>query len=490
MADQWSYRLRGKQFGPVSFQRLKELVELGVVEPGSDVREEGMSEWIPAAEVGGLMSSQSSVVVPDNWPNVAHKERQGNDNQAAAVKGNKRLYLSIGIGLFLLLIGTGIVVTLTWNRGGTDAKKIPKHEPDLTALQGKWKVTRFEVDGVVPTRNGIGSLMLFENNGIWVQENAKAQKEKMFSYAISSPPAIKVWEGEIKMEGRYEIDKELLTIEVGPTSARQTKPGKPKAFRDSKLRWVLEKVRDSQDGQEKVVVAEKKIADYPPLKNTIVGRWQAQDGKGETCAVEFTAFGNVIAVKPDHGTGKYLVHDDGTLDMEFTRSGQVETVKSHAKASKDELVIVDKENRQRENMIVMPATYRRVEVFSASAKPTNVRELILGRWKRNTDKLGYVVSYDFQKGGTLHRMISGGTGFPDVFGEPYEWGWKDDLYKAKGLLVSPGDEKVLVMFPKADRRNFTQATATVKGTELFLKSYPSGGIDDFGPLGKFERVKD
>lgn len=54
MADQWFYRLRAKQYGPVSFERLKELCEHGVIEPETDVRKGSIAEWISAEAIPEL----------------------------------------------------------------------------------------------------------------------------------------------------------------------------------------------------------------------------------------------------------------------------------------------------------------------------------------------------------------------------------------------------------------------------------------------------
>lgn len=64
MADQWFYRMRGKQYGPIPFKRLKELCGLGIVEPDTEVREESMRDWlsadhVPELEMGNVAGSKN-----------------------------------------------------------------------------------------------------------------------------------------------------------------------------------------------------------------------------------------------------------------------------------------------------------------------------------------------------------------------------------------------------------------------------------------------
>ena len=57
MADQWYYGRDGQHAGPVTSQKLKELVDNGDLQPSDLVWKEGLSEWIPAKKVKGLFSN-------------------------------------------------------------------------------------------------------------------------------------------------------------------------------------------------------------------------------------------------------------------------------------------------------------------------------------------------------------------------------------------------------------------------------------------------
>ena len=56
MADQWYYGRDGQHAGPVTSQKLKELVDNGDLQPSDLIWKEGLSEWITAKKVkGGLL---------------------------------------------------------------------------------------------------------------------------------------------------------------------------------------------------------------------------------------------------------------------------------------------------------------------------------------------------------------------------------------------------------------------------------------------------
>ena len=54
MADQWFYRMFGQDFGPVSFDELKSLAELGSISADDEVRDAGSSDWVTAGSIGEL----------------------------------------------------------------------------------------------------------------------------------------------------------------------------------------------------------------------------------------------------------------------------------------------------------------------------------------------------------------------------------------------------------------------------------------------------
>jgi hypothetical protein len=60
MADQWYYRMFGQDFGPVSFEELKQLAELGSISSDDEVRQSSAAAWSAAGSVTALGLSTSS----------------------------------------------------------------------------------------------------------------------------------------------------------------------------------------------------------------------------------------------------------------------------------------------------------------------------------------------------------------------------------------------------------------------------------------------
>ena len=54
MAAEWFYRMFGEEFGPVPFEKLKELTELGTISAADEIRETSASSWVTAGEVQSL----------------------------------------------------------------------------------------------------------------------------------------------------------------------------------------------------------------------------------------------------------------------------------------------------------------------------------------------------------------------------------------------------------------------------------------------------
>jgi BON domain-containing protein len=54
MAGQWFYRMFGEEFGPVPFETLKELTELGTISATDEIREASAVSWVKANEVKAL----------------------------------------------------------------------------------------------------------------------------------------------------------------------------------------------------------------------------------------------------------------------------------------------------------------------------------------------------------------------------------------------------------------------------------------------------
>ena len=64
MADQWFYRMFGQDFGPVAFDELKSLAELGSIAADDEVRDASSADWVIAGSIGelGLSSGGSATL--------------------------------------------------------------------------------------------------------------------------------------------------------------------------------------------------------------------------------------------------------------------------------------------------------------------------------------------------------------------------------------------------------------------------------------------
>jgi antitoxin component YwqK of YwqJK toxin-antitoxin module len=68
MANEWYYVKNGQRCGPVSGQQLKELAAKGGIGPDDLVWKEGMSQWLPASKVKGLLPNSSAVTSKPTSP--------------------------------------------------------------------------------------------------------------------------------------------------------------------------------------------------------------------------------------------------------------------------------------------------------------------------------------------------------------------------------------------------------------------------------------
>lgn len=60
MSDQWLYRIRGQQFGPVSLELVRTLVASGAIAPDDEVRDTARSNWILACAATELRVSTNA----------------------------------------------------------------------------------------------------------------------------------------------------------------------------------------------------------------------------------------------------------------------------------------------------------------------------------------------------------------------------------------------------------------------------------------------
>lgn len=60
MATEWFYTTNKQQMGPVSWNELRELAEVGILKPHDMVWSEGMDEWVKAINQGGLFADEDA----------------------------------------------------------------------------------------------------------------------------------------------------------------------------------------------------------------------------------------------------------------------------------------------------------------------------------------------------------------------------------------------------------------------------------------------
>lgn len=82
MADQWYYRMFGQDFGPVTFDELKQLAELGSIASDDEVRRSSESNWVTAGSVADLGLASAALLSSPN--RVAVTEAPAQNTPAGA----------------------------------------------------------------------------------------------------------------------------------------------------------------------------------------------------------------------------------------------------------------------------------------------------------------------------------------------------------------------------------------------------------------------
>jgi GYF domain 2 len=157
MSMEWYYTTNKQQMGPVSWDELRELAEVGILKPHDMVWSEGMDEWVKAINQSGLFAdgdeagvtasptgkkkssySESKPPPGRRTRKIDDDEEDEEDEKEAKRKTRKReeerakmgigfrVFLGIGAVVGLLLLGTcvcGGLAYLTW--GGRDGPNNP-----------------------------------------------------------------------------------------------------------------------------------------------------------------------------------------------------------------------------------------------------------------------------------------------------------------------------------------------------------------------------
>ena len=154
MSAEWFYTTNKQQMGPVTWDELRDLAEVGILKPHDMIWSEGMDEWVKAIQQSGLFADADAEVsasatgkkrssYADPKPPPGRRRRKiddedEEDEKEAKRKARKReedrakmgigfrVLLGIGAVVGLLLLGTcvcGGIALLTW--GGKDGPNNP-----------------------------------------------------------------------------------------------------------------------------------------------------------------------------------------------------------------------------------------------------------------------------------------------------------------------------------------------------------------------------
>src|SRR5262245_9511427 len=145
MTAEWYYTTNKQQMGPVSWDELRELADVGILKPHDMVWSEGMDEWVKAINQSGLFSNEEGGGKPatakkkPSKPPPGRRNRKNDedeedeedeeDDKEAKRKARKkeedrakmgigvRVALGIGAVVGLLLLGVcacGGIAWMTW----------------------------------------------------------------------------------------------------------------------------------------------------------------------------------------------------------------------------------------------------------------------------------------------------------------------------------------------------------------------------------------
>ncbi len=117
MSDAWYYGQGGQQFGPVTFEQLKQSAAGGALSPSDYVWTEGMPNWKAASEIAGLFSGPPPLAGAGAPGGVSYSQPSSPASQfsgtkiAAGVMGI--LFGSLGVHKFVLgMVWPGLISLL------------------------------------------------------------------------------------------------------------------------------------------------------------------------------------------------------------------------------------------------------------------------------------------------------------------------------------------------------------------------------------------
>jgi antitoxin component YwqK of YwqJK toxin-antitoxin module len=134
MADQWQVSRGGKQHGPFTTPKLKQLASEGRIQPSDMLRKDGMQKWVQASAVKGLFpaqveSDEDEADSPPVIPPIPRSERTNKGGVPVALVASL-----VGGGVLLLLGVILAVVLLLPGKKTSDSDKVASNN-DKTGTQ-------------------------------------------------------------------------------------------------------------------------------------------------------------------------------------------------------------------------------------------------------------------------------------------------------------------------------------------------------------------
>lgn len=124
MSVEWYYTTNRQQMGPVSWDELRELAEVGILKPHDMVWSDGMDEWAKAINQSGLFGhedggSEATTQYKPAKPPPARRRRDDDDENDDGIREERRqsrkkeedrAKMGVNIRIILTLVGVGLLI--------------------------------------------------------------------------------------------------------------------------------------------------------------------------------------------------------------------------------------------------------------------------------------------------------------------------------------------------------------------------------------------
>ena len=211
MAEQWYYRMFGQDFGPVSFEELKQLAELGSISASDEVRSASSSAWEAAGSIADLalekdhdLAGPRSVAVAeapapsgpvgaDDWYYMFHGQELGpigfDEVLAFAEQGQLEANDEVRLG-----------VKGKWRRVGSIGRLVavlPYHEPAVTEPKQPEKLDSATVVSSAPKMEAasipLNTLTSAQPTAASVSENALLEAQIAYKAIDTAAKSLIAW---------------------------------------------------------------------------------------------------------------------------------------------------------------------------------------------------------------------------------------------------------------------------------------------------------